>query len=305
MGDSSLASAFVQLLTLDDIDPQWRQTGRWRLGAALGTPGGMTVPVDTVFLHHTVSLDTGDVQRDVAQPCDYDQRKFGKVSYSWNVHESSGSIVEVEGTHRGAHTIDNRNNSFNGVAFGVGVIGNFQTNVAGVRTTTPSPQLVRLIADGIRAVIVDAGLVHDGWQLLSHSAVFSTACCGDLLRPLIPEIRRLVDAAPSPTPEPPTPTPIQEDEPMLWLVQIPRDLAVDDNEANAWQWTDLVSWRSWCHSRDEARGHIAQVEWRNGRVVHGGDSGPFLLAEANMAEARAVIAKLRELPWVGPEPHPV
>ncbi len=115
-----------------------------------------------------------------------------------------------------------------------------------------------------------------------------------------------VPPGPDPAPIPvPTPAPILEEEPMLWLVQIPRDLAVDDNEANAWQWTDLVSYRSWCHSRDESRGVISQVEARGGQIVHGGDAGPFLLAEVNMVEAKAVIAKLRDLPWVGPAPHPV
>lgn len=195
------------LLTLDDIDPNWARepNPRWRVGAALGTAGGMAVPVSRIFVHHTVSADTGDVIADVAGPCDTDQRNFGKVSYSWNIHESTNSVVEVEGTHRGAHTINNAQQSLNGISFGFGVIGNFHPSAPNPAPREPSDALLALIAEAIRTLVVDQGLAAPGYTIEGHrDAPYATACCGDSLYAKLPIIRALVSS-------PPTPPPLEDD----------------------------------------------------------------------------------------------
>lgn len=184
-----------RLLTLDDIDPHWADgdNPRWRVGAALDEPGGMTVPVDEIFIHHTVSADTGNVIPDVAGPCDTDQRNFGKVSYSWNIHESTNTVIEVEGTHRGAHTINNAKQSLNGISFGFGVIGNFHPTAPNPPTRAPSDALIELIAEAIVALVVKPGLTNPGFKIKGHrDAPYATACCGDLLYARLPDIRTAV-----------------------------------------------------------------------------------------------------------------
>lgn len=186
-------------LTLDDIDPNWR-AGRWRQGAPLGTPGGMTVPVTQIFVHHTVSADTGDVVADVAGPCDTDQHNFGKVSYSWNIHESTNSVIEVEGTHRGAHTINNAQQSLNGISFGFGIIGNFHPSAPNPTPREPSDALLRLIADAIIEKAIKPGYAAPDVPIFGHRDVYATACCGDSLYAKLPAIRTLVSAPPIPHP---------------------------------------------------------------------------------------------------------
>jgi hypothetical protein len=185
-------------LTLHDIDHGYDadpQHPRWRLGAPLGAPGGMTVPVQAVFVHHTVSPDTGDVVHDVAGPCDTDQRNFGKVSYSWNIHESTSSLIEVEGTRRGAHTINNRNESLNGISFGFGVIGNFHPPAPNPPARTPSDGLIALIAEAIVDKAIRPGHAAPTVPILGHrDAPYATACCGDLLYARLPDIRAAVVA---------------------------------------------------------------------------------------------------------------
>lgn len=177
-------------LDLFDIDPDWQASGRWRQGAALGTPGGMVLPVQTIFVHHTVSPDTGDVVADVAGPCDTDQRNFSKVSYSWNVHESTGSVIEVEGTHRGAHTINNAQQSLNGIAFGFGLIGNFHSGQPTPTPRPPSDLLIVLTAEAIVEKAIKPGYAAPDVPIAGHrDAPYATACCGDMLYARLPDIR--------------------------------------------------------------------------------------------------------------------
>lgn len=182
-----------KLLTLTDLDPHWQASGRWRVGQP------MTLPVGQVYLHHTVTRDTGDPVKDAAAVNDIDMGRFGKISYSWLVHPSTGTWIEGETLHRGAHTINNADESQNGVSFGVGVIGNFQPGVAPQPTSTPDRALEELIADGLRSIV--APHLTAGWRLDPHSHVYATACCGDLLRPRVPMIRSFVETPPTPPPD--------------------------------------------------------------------------------------------------------
>jgi hypothetical protein len=179
-----------KLYTLEDVDPNWSQ--RWRLGAE------MDLPVSILFLHHTVTVPTANVLRDAAKVNDIDQQRFGKISYSWNVHALSGDWIEAETTHRGAHTIDNRNRSYNGTALGIGIIGNLQPDVPGVPTNTVTDMLIESIAAGIDAFVRPH--LNEGFWLLGHRNVFSTACDGDLLYERHDDIRALLGHAQPPTP---------------------------------------------------------------------------------------------------------
>lgn len=229
----------TRLITLGELDRLW--SGRWNLGTA------MRLPVPTIHIHHTVTADTGDPIADGRKVHDIDQSRFGKISYSWLVHESSGSWIEGQTVHRGAHTINNAGQSLNGVSFGVGVIGNFHPAAPIPPPREASDALLELIAAGIREFIVDPGLVSPGFVIDAHRDVFATACCGDSLYDRLPVIRALVSSPPAPPPPPPS-----EDPDMLviqhngdWLLhagkivplsviapkEIPR-LAADDRQWN-------------------------------------------------------------------------
>lgn len=187
----------TRLVTLDELDPHWTQ--RWRVGQA------MILPVNRVFVHHSVTADTGDPIHDAALVHDIDQHRFGKISYSWLVHESSGSWIEGETVHRGAHTINNANQSLNGVSFGVGVIGNFHPAAPVPPPRSVSDALVALIAAGIREFIVTPGHVSAGVAIDGHRDVYATACCGDNLYDRLPVIRTLVTSPPAPPTAPEEP----------------------------------------------------------------------------------------------------
>lgn len=210
---------------------------RWRRGAGPGEPGQMSLPVDKVFLHHTVTNVTEDPIADATTVNDVDQGRFGKVSYSWLVHEPSRSWIECEGLHRGAHTIDNAGHSLNYVAFGVGVIGNYQNDVPGVPTLKPSSTLLSLIADGIREYVLPH--VQKDWTLLGHRDVYATACCGDLLYPHLGAIRTLIDNPSAPAPE----------DDMATLIRTPSD-------GKVWCLSAAGRW----HVKDAAQ-ELPLVEW--------------------------------------------
>lgn len=176
----------IRLITLGELDRQW--SGRWNLGQA------MNLPVPTIHVHHTVTEDTGDPIADARKVHDIDQGRFGKISYSWLVHESSGSWIEGETVHRGAHTINNANQSLNGISFGVGVIGNFHPAAPIPPPRPASDALIALIAAGIREFIVDPGLISAGFVIDGHRDVYATACCGDNLYSRLPIVRALVSS---------------------------------------------------------------------------------------------------------------
>lgn len=220
----------LRRLTLTDIDPHWAdgENPRWRLGTALGQPGGMAVPVAEIFVHHTVSADTGDVVRDVAGPCDTDQRNFGKLSYSWNVHLSTATVVEVEGTHRGAHTINNAQQSLNGISFGFGVIGNFHPTALNPPPRRPTDSDIEIIAEAIVEMVVTPGLVIPEFVIKGHrDAPYATACCGDWLYERLPDIRAAVERLSTTTPR---------------KVDKVNALITGDNDpAHTWYLTDYVN----------------------------------------------------------------
>lgn len=208
-----------KLYTLEDVDPDWSQ--RWRLGAE------MSLPVGDVFLHHTVTVPSSDVLGDAAKVNDIDQGRFGKISYSWNVHALTGDWIEAETTHRGAHTINNANQSLNGISLGIGIIGNFQPDVPGVRTITPSDAMIESIAEGIDAFVRPH--LTDDFRLRCHRDVYATACDGDLLYARTDDIRALLGHAPGDPPpiqQPPPPPP--------WEVDAVKFHYAEDTQSRLW-----------------------------------------------------------------------
>lgn len=267
-----------RLLTLDDIDPHWADgpNPRWRRGAALGEPGGMTVPVAEVFVHHTVSPDSGDVVADVAGPCDTDQRNFTKVSYSWNIHPSTSSVIEVEGTHRGAHTINNAQQSLNGISFGFGVIGNFHAAQPVPTPRVPTDADIELIAETIVEMVVKPGLVVPDFVIKGHrDAPYATACCGDSLYARLPDIRAAVKRLST----------IRKVDKMLALV------TGDNDPQGNWYLTDyLHRWHipSDPGQRDEVLAEIATSTAANG-VVFERDASAEHVANGRIIGSRPVV----------------
>lgn len=125
----------------------------------------MAVPVDTIYLHHSVTTPTSN-------PCDDAKviervgiARFGQLSYSYMIHPS-GVILEGCAEFVGAHTAGR-----NTTSFGVCFIGN---NLA---PGQPTPEALAAAAECINALRY--------WQrttttprLLPHSSVKATACPG-------------------------------------------------------------------------------------------------------------------------------
>lgn len=181
------------VVDLSTVDPSWPGNGRWRLGQAQGEPGAMVLPVETVFVHHTFSVVQADWRRSIGDPCDFDQRRFGKVSYSHMLDLASRILCEVEGTHRGAHTIDSQGRSLNGVSFGLAVVGNFTSDNNEIPQTPLTDDDVACIAEAITTAYVTPGLVTPDFRILGHhDSGNATACPGDRLYARLDDVRALV-----------------------------------------------------------------------------------------------------------------
>lgn len=140
------------------------------------------LPVSTVYVHHSVTIATGNPDADMRDIERIDIERFGVPSYSWGVHPS-GVVLEGMGLHRGAHTIDNAKNSFNNIAFGLMFMGDFRTD---------QPTDAALHAAGELLALQEArGNLQAGWVLRGHLDVYATVCPGPNLYPRLAEIRAL------------------------------------------------------------------------------------------------------------------
>jgi hypothetical protein len=125
----------------------------------------MALPVERVYLHHSVTNPT-------ANPCDDAKAiervgiaRFGQLSYSYMIHPT-GVILEGCAEWVGAHT-----SGQNTTSFGVCFIGN---NLNG---GMPTPQALSAAAACINA-LRGFGLTVGSPRILPHSAVKATACPG-------------------------------------------------------------------------------------------------------------------------------
>lgn len=137
------------------------------------------LPVDTVFVHHTVTNVTDDPNADMQQIEAIDMQRFGVPSYS-EVFHPSGVVLEGMGIHRGAHTIDNQNNSFNDVSFGFSFIGNYMN-------ISPTVEQIKSFRLRINQWI-ETGYLKPIFILKGHRDVYATACCGDNLYNILPAL---------------------------------------------------------------------------------------------------------------------
>ena len=156
-----------------------------------GGPVKQKMGVDTVFIHHTVTIAQGDQsligQLDPSDdPCK-DARVIEQIldnrnllpGYSYIVHPS-GVVLECAGDYIGAHT-ENHNSTSKGIV----LIGNFdqqQPTLAGLVGAARTINLLRL----------GGQLVGDlnKLKILGHRNSKSTACPGANLYPLIGFIRK-------------------------------------------------------------------------------------------------------------------
>jgi hypothetical protein len=176
---------------------EYRNRQQWGASYDVSHRAYMTgLPVSVIYIHHTVTNPTNDPNRDMQGIEQIDIGRFGVPSYSWVFHPS-GVALEGMSNHRGAHTVNNANQSQNNISFGLSFIGNFQND-------QPTQEAINACGEVIRDVIKPTGWLRPNWEIKGHRDVFATACPGNNLYPRIGEIKAIADggAAPGPTPPP-------------------------------------------------------------------------------------------------------
>lgn len=155
----------------------WLQRNEWGAPAPKAALQRMTLPVSTVFLHHTVTPVSNDPIADTRKVTNYS--KYVDVPYTVIVHPD-GTIMTgryLNGVPAlGAHTAGHNSSSL-----GVAVIGNYVNE-------QPSEVAIDSIARVLKSFI-DQGFITSQFNLKSHSdAPYSTACCGTNLKAKIQEV---------------------------------------------------------------------------------------------------------------------
>lgn len=235
----------------------YRTRSQWGASYDVNQRATMTgLPVATIYIHHTVTNPSNDPNRDMAQIEQIDIGRFGIPSYSWVVHPS-GVVLEGMGVHRGAHTINNANQSQNNIAFGISNIGNYEND-------QPTDAQLKAIAELIH-YINDNGWLQADWQLRGHRDVYATACPGANLYPRLGDIRALYD---NPTPNP---QPVQEDDEMQFIVK--------GDKTNQWWLTDFKT-KTYVPTTDFAGAVIWLTAVAGGKIGHDGKNGPISVAQA-------------------------
>lgn len=162
----------------------------------------ITNPVDTVFIHHTVTTtgpDPAAIVRSI-QRYHMDSQKWPDIGYSFLVSNEPGGVI-YEGRNWGVvgtHTID-----WNSRSYAVAWIGNSDNQAP---SADALDAIAWIIADGIRR-----GHITRQFQLRGHRDANSTGCPGSQLYALLGDIRTRVErhlgAAVPPPPPPPAPQP--------------------------------------------------------------------------------------------------
>jgi hypothetical protein len=136
----------------------------------------MVLPATAVYIHHSVTSVTDNVYRDMREIESVGQSRFGQFPYSYCIHPKNGEILEGAGLMRGAHTAHKNSNSF-----GICWIGNYNDRAPKVQQLDSTRQLI--------ATLIQRNVLRPGAVVLGHRDVFSTACPGNRLYNLLPEIR--------------------------------------------------------------------------------------------------------------------
>lgn len=212
--------------------------GTWGMPGPLG-PARVRLPARRLYVHHSVT-PARDGFAAVRQVARIGVARFGRASYSWAI-TPDGSVYEMQAGWIGAHT-----GGQNSTTLGVVAVGDFHTPPP--IGSDPTPQLAAAIGDLHRHLIAIGMLVPDA-PLVAHRDApgAATACCGDRLVALLPDIR----AGQTPTPAPAIPEAAM------------RDGSIHQRDSDRSVWL-LWAGRRW-HLRDE---HELTAARRAGAAMH-------------------------------------
>lgn len=156
----------------------WFQRSEWGAPAPKAQLQHMSLPVSTVFLHHTVTPVSADSKADMRKVTNYS--KYVDVPYTVVVHPNGDILtgrylngVPALGAHTGGH---------NATSLGIALIGRYDQDVQ------PSAEALASIATVLNA-FGEKGFITKTFQFKSHSdAPYATACCGTNLKAQISAI---------------------------------------------------------------------------------------------------------------------
>ena len=135
---------------------------QWHMPGPVGPK--MKLPVQTVFLHHTVTHVTSRPVDDAATVAREGIARFGRMSYSVLVHPARG-IFGAQLEREGVHTLGH-----NPTSLSVSLIGNYDVDDV--------PDSMVYDACVALHVLRSFGLTIDRPLVLPHQAVRATACPG-------------------------------------------------------------------------------------------------------------------------------
>ncbi|NWX75407.1 PGRP2 amidase, partial [Alca torda] len=148
----------------------------WGARPYRGTPKPLTLPLGSVYIHHTFS--PSDPCRTFAacaramramQRFHQDTRGWDDIGYSFVVG-SDGYLYQGRGWHWvGAHT-----KGYNSKGYGVGYVGDFSA-------TLPDPDAIALVRDELLPCAVRTGRLHHNYTLRGHRQMGHTDCPGNSL----------------------------------------------------------------------------------------------------------------------------
>ncbi|NXW37237.1 PGRP2 amidase, partial [Phaetusa simplex] len=148
----------------------------WGARPYRGTPKPLTLPLGSVYIHHTSS--PSDPCRTFAacaramramQRFHQDTRGWDDIGYSFMVG-SDGYLYQGRGWHWvGAHT-----KGYNSKGYGVGYVGDFSA-------TLPDPDTIALVRDELLPCAIRTGRLHHNYTLRGHRQLGHTDCPGNSL----------------------------------------------------------------------------------------------------------------------------
>jgi peptidoglycan hydrolase-like protein with peptidoglycan-binding domain len=155
----------------------YKDRATWGARTPLAQVQPMNLPVQDVYLHHTVTRVTDDSSADAQRVTDYS--KYIDVPYNIMVHPN-GDVLQGRylgsAPALGAHTAGKNTKSF-----GIALIGNY---VGEIPTEAALDSIARVIESW-----VEQGQLTGIFNLRSHSdAPYATACCGTNLKAQIANI---------------------------------------------------------------------------------------------------------------------
>lgn len=175
----------------------------------------LPMPVQKLIVHHSASnqpsMDLASEAAFMRALEGYGEARDGAAcEYNFLVYPS-GRVFGGFGETRGAHcnSVDpSQKRAYNSTAFGICWIGYFHPNVNDTPTDAAIGGFRKLITWLINSGrMTDDVLQHrigngqPGWY--GHRDVWGTACCGDLLYPMLSDIIKLDNGPPTPPPPPP------------------------------------------------------------------------------------------------------